>query len=59
MIEIPVVFTGKGELPEHATPLSAGMDLTSSHIEATHHLEIDNGAQNHSDRPVPCAAGGL
>ena len=32
MIEIPVVFTGKGELPEHATPLSAGMDLRA-HIE--------------------------
>ncbi|MEK9604269.1 MAG: dUTP diphosphatase [Flavobacteriaceae bacterium] len=32
MIEIPVLFTGKGELPEHATPLSAGMDLRA-HIE--------------------------
>lgn len=32
MIEIPVVFTGEGELPDHATPLSAGMDLRA-HIE--------------------------
>ena len=27
MIKIPVIYIGKGNLPEHATPLSAGMDL--------------------------------
>lgn len=32
MIEIPVLFSGKGALPEHATSLSAGMDLRA-HIE--------------------------
>ena len=33
MVEIPVLFSGKGELPRYATPLSAGMDLRA-HIEA-------------------------
>jgi dUTP pyrophosphatase len=33
MVEIPVLFSGKGELPHYATPLSAGMDLRA-HIEA-------------------------
>ena len=33
MVEIPVQFSGKGELPEYATSLSAGMDLRA-HIEA-------------------------
>ena len=33
MVEIPVHFSGKGELPHYATPLSAGMDLRA-HIEA-------------------------
>ena len=32
MIEIPVCFLGQGDLPYHATPLSAGMDLRA-HIE--------------------------
>jgi dUTP pyrophosphatase len=32
MIEIPVRFLGQGDLPQHATPLSAGMDLRA-HIE--------------------------
>ena len=27
MVEIPVLFSGKGELPHYATALSAGMDL--------------------------------
>ena len=30
MIKIPVVYTGKGNLPEYATPLSAGMDLRAN-----------------------------
>ena len=30
MIKIPVVYTGKGELPKHATHLSAGMDLRAN-----------------------------
>lgn len=33
MVEIPVQFSGKGELPEYATSLSAGMDLRA-HIES-------------------------
>ena len=33
MVEIPVLFSGKGELPQYATSLSAGMDLRA-HIEA-------------------------
>ena len=33
MVEIPVIFSGKGDLPNYATPLSAGMDLRA-HIEA-------------------------
>ncbi len=33
MVEIPVQFSGKGELPEYSTSLSAGMDLRA-HIEA-------------------------
>ena len=33
MVKIPVQFSGKGELPEYATSLSAGMDLRA-HIEA-------------------------
>ena len=33
MVEIPVLFSGKLELPHYATPLSAGMDLRA-HIEA-------------------------
>ena len=33
MVEIPVIFSGKGDLPYYATPLSAGMDLRA-HIEA-------------------------
>jgi len=33
MVEIPVIFSGKGDLPHYATPLSAGMDLRA-HIEA-------------------------
>ena len=32
MVEIPVLFLGKGELPQYATSLSAGMDLRA-HIE--------------------------
>ena len=32
MVEIPVIFSGKGDLPHYATPLSAGMDLRA-HIE--------------------------
>lgn len=32
MVEIPVLFSGKGELPQYATSLSAGMDLRA-HIE--------------------------
>ena len=32
MIEIHVCFLGQGDLPYHATPLSAGMDLRA-HIE--------------------------
>ena len=27
MVEIPILFSGKGELPHYATALSAGMDL--------------------------------
>ena len=27
MVEVPVLFSGKGELPHYATALSAGMDL--------------------------------
>tara|TARA_B100000886_G_scaffold320795_1_gene262545 strand:+ start:182 stop:619 length:438 start_codon:yes stop_codon:yes gene_type:complete len=30
MIKIPVIYIGKGNLPEHATPLSAGMDLRAN-----------------------------
>jgi dUTP pyrophosphatase len=30
MIEIPVFFSGKGDLPQYATPLSAGMDLRAN-----------------------------
>jgi dUTP pyrophosphatase len=30
MIKIPVVYTGKGELPKQATHLSAGMDLRAN-----------------------------
>tara|TARA_B100000579_G_C22805840_1_gene842480 strand:- start:848 stop:1285 length:438 start_codon:yes stop_codon:yes gene_type:complete len=33
MIKIPVLFSGKGDLPYYETPLSAGMDLRA-HIEA-------------------------
>ena len=33
MVEIPVIFSGKGVLPHYETPLSAGMDLRA-HIEA-------------------------
>ncbi len=33
MVKIPVIFSGKGDLPHYATPLSAGMDLRA-HIEA-------------------------
>ena len=33
MVEIPVIFSGKGGLPHYATPLSAGMDLRA-HIKA-------------------------
>ena len=33
MVEIPVIFSGKGDLPHYETPLSAGMDLRA-HIEA-------------------------
>ncbi|MEC9134844.1 MAG: dUTP diphosphatase [Bacteroidota bacterium] len=32
MVEIPVLFSGKGELPQYSTSLSAGMDLRA-HIE--------------------------
>ncbi len=32
MVEIPVLFCGKGELPQYSTSLSAGMDLRA-HIE--------------------------
>ena len=32
MVEIPVLFSGKGELPKYATSFSAGMDLRA-HIE--------------------------
>ena len=32
MVEIPVIFSGKGDLPHYATPLSAGMDLRA-HID--------------------------
>ena len=32
MVEIPVIFSGRGDLPYYATPLSAGMDLRA-HIE--------------------------
>ena len=32
MVEIPVIFSGKGNLPHYATPLSGGMDLRA-HIE--------------------------
>lgn len=32
MIKIPIRFLGKGNPPQHATPLSAGMDLRA-HIE--------------------------
>jgi dUTP pyrophosphatase len=34
MVEIPVLYYGKGDLPDYATPLSAGMDLRA-HIEAS------------------------
>ncbi len=34
MVEIPVLYCGKGDLPYYATPLSAGMDLRA-HIEAS------------------------
>lgn len=30
MVEIPVLFSGKGELPQYATSLSAGMDLRAN-----------------------------
>ena len=30
MIKIPVVYSGKGELPHYATSLSAGMDLRAN-----------------------------
>ena len=30
MVEIPVLFSGKGELPHYATALSAGMDLRAN-----------------------------
>jgi dUTP pyrophosphatase len=33
MVEIPVLYTGKGDLPNYATPFSAGMDLRA-HIES-------------------------
>ena len=33
MVEIPILFSGKGDLPQYATPLAAGMDLRA-HIEA-------------------------
>ena len=33
MIKIPVLFSGRGELPHYETPFSAGMDLRA-HIEA-------------------------
>ena len=33
MVEIPVIFNGKGDLPHYATPLSAGLDLRA-HIAA-------------------------
>jgi dUTP pyrophosphatase len=33
MIQIPVLFSGKGDLPHYATALSAGMDLRA-HIES-------------------------
>ena len=33
MVEIPVLFAGKGDLPHYSTPLAAGMDLRA-HIEA-------------------------
>ena len=33
MVEIPVLYTGKGDLPHYATPFSAGMDLRA-HIES-------------------------
>ena len=33
MVEIPVLFSGKGDLPQYVTPLAAGMDLRA-HIEA-------------------------
>ena len=32
MVEIPVLFSGEGELPKYATSLSAGMDLRA-HIK--------------------------
>jgi len=34
MVEIPVLYYGKGDLPYYATPLSSGMDLRA-HIEAS------------------------
>ncbi len=30
MIKIPVIYTGKGNLPDHATALSSGMDLRAN-----------------------------
>ncbi len=30
MIEIPVVFSGQGDLPQYATPLAAGIDLRAN-----------------------------
>ena len=30
MVEIPVLFSGKGELPQYATSLSSGMDLRAN-----------------------------
>ena len=42
MVEIPVHFSGKGELPHYATPLSAGMDLRA-HIEAPITLKTLSG----------------
>ena len=30
MIKVPVIYTGKGNLPDHATTLSAGMDLRAN-----------------------------
>ena len=37
MVEIPVLFSGKGELPHYATALSAGMDL---YAELSHPISL-------------------